>query len=297
MSSNQNINRRQWLKLSGLLGLSSFLPASAAASTAKPTTSKGFVSTPFGDVFYKQSGTGDDVVCIHQSAQCSEEFSDFQNYLSKHFRVTLIDLPGHGHSDTPPHELSMQEYTDSIVQVMDALSITSSHLVGNHGGAALTIDLAIRFNARIKRIVAVGLGRGEALDLDSLKDQPMTRDLPVDSDGDFLQKTWQVYTRMSARETPPHITYKPFLVSLQQRQRPYDMHHAAYRWDYYPHVKDVNNQILLLKADQDPFAGDTEGLSKQFKHATFNTITAGGVWVFYEQPKACADTIATFLNT
>lgn len=297
MSTLSSSSRRKFLQTLPLASIGMTLCKNTAASEEPPMASgrgQGFVNTEFGAIYYRQCGIGPSLLMVHQSAQSSQEYSAILPYLLKDFRVTTIDLPGHGQSDTPPRELEMQEYTDSICAALQHLGISKTHVVGNHGGAALAVDLATRFPELVDGLVLCGLGRGEELDIEALKSTPMTRDLPIDAEGDFLAKTWQVYRRMSARTTPPDITYQPFLVSLQQRLRPYDMHHAAYRWDYYDVIHELDKPTLFLKAEEDSFAGDTAGLAAKVKGSHVQTIAGGGVWVFYEQPERCADAIRKF---
>lgn len=268
-----------------------------ATQSGQSRARKGYVSTRFGDVYYNQTGSGPSLLLIHQSAQTSDEFDLVAPVLARNFCVTVIDLPGHGRSDTPPRELKMQEYSDAIIEVLTYLTISQVDVVGHHGGGALAIDLATRYSGFVGKMVVVGLGRGEELDIEALLNSPMTRDLPVDAEGEFLAKTWSVYRKMSAKNTPPEITYQPFLVSLQQRLRPHDMHHAAYRWDYYKVIHKVDKPILFLKAEEDAFAGDTQGLSKKVKLSKYQTIAGGGTWIFHEQPKRCAELIKAFIQT
>ena len=293
-------SRRRFLT-AGLAASACSLPLSltvnAASENSVNRTEQGFIAGQFGEVYYRIAGQGEVIVLLHQSAQSSAEFAQIFPLLASRYRVIMLDLPGHGHSETPPKELSIQQYSDVVIGLLNHLQIERFNLVGNHGGAVLSIDLATRFAHRIKKIIVFGLGRGEALDIEALSDEPMTRDLPIDDAGLFLQKTWQVYRKMSAAATPPHISYLPFLESLKQRQRPYDMHHAAYRWDYYPVIGDVKVPMLFVKAKEDAFAGDTKALSEKVDKGSFTEIEDAGVWVFYEKPDLCAELITNYLST
>jgi pimeloyl-ACP methyl ester carboxylesterase len=298
MPDSANLDRRQLLQTVALAGIGFSglqLAHQVQAKSSVKDLRKGFFNSAFGDVYFQQSGTGPELLLIHQSAQTSQEYSAVLPLLSSEFRVTVLDLPGHGHSDTPPRELSMQDYSDTIIKLLDHLKIPKTHIVGNHGGAALAVDIATRYSSRVVKIVVAGLGRGEELDMEAMKNTPMTRDLPVDPEGEFLTKTWAVYRKMSAKTTPPEITFQPFLASLQQRLRPYDMHHAAYRWDYYEVIDKLDKPALFLKAEEDVFSGDTKALASMVKGSQFNTISQSGVWIFLEQPGQSADLIKEYL--
>ena len=121
----------------------------------------------------------------------------------------------------------------------------------------------------------------------------MTRDLPVDVNGEFLNKTWDVYRHMSASSTTPEVTFRPFLTSLINRQRKYDMHYAIFR--YQPNMDDLRKETLLLEGEEDIYAGDVAGLQKRIKGSTIVKLPGVGSWQFYEDPELHDQVITEFL--
>ena len=193
---------------------------------------RAYADTEYGRVHYWEIGEGPALILFHQSGQTSSEYLAIGPLLADDYRVIAIDLPNHGQSDTSDHELTMDEYADSVIDVMDNIGVDRAHMLGQHGGAYVAINLGIRYPDRVGKTVLSGAGRdGEMTQekIDELINTPMTRDLPIDIDGEFLQKTWSVYQKMSAKNTPPEVTFQPFLNSLSLRQRRYDLHYAVYR--------------------------------------------------------------------
>ena len=47
-------------------------------------------------------GAGPDLVLLHGWAMHSGIWRDVRERLARHFRLHLVDLPGHGRSDPPP---------------------------------------------------------------------------------------------------------------------------------------------------------------------------------------------------
>ncbi len=85
----------------------------AAPRGIDPQLQRAYLSTQsFGQLHYWSVGDGPVVIMLHQSAQSAAEFAAIGPLLAKDFRVLAIDLPGHGQSDTPPHELTMDDYGD-----------------------------------------------------------------------------------------------------------------------------------------------------------------------------------------
>ena len=257
---------------------------------------KGYVGTRYGQLHYWMLGEGPFLLAVHQSAQASHEYLDFANCIADDFRVVAIDLPGHGASDDPDHELSVDEYTEAVLEVLDALKLERVHALGHHGGAYIALNLAHRRPDRVDKTVFSGEGKLSPSEIDAILGTPMSRDLPLDEPGEFLQKTWSVYRKMSAPGTTLAVTYKPFLVSLDGRTRPYDMHFSVLRWDADEVLSGHRKQTLLIRGEHDSYSGDVDAVHAILSDSELAVIDGGGAWLFYEQPEACADLIREFLK-
>ena len=257
-----------------------------------------YSDTSFGRVHLWTIGEGPALLLLHQSGQTSDEYLTLGPVLSDNFKVIGIDLPNHGQSDSSKHELNADEYADSIIEVMDNIGVDEFHFLGQHGGASIGINLGIRHPERIGKLILSGAGRDENLteeQIQALIDRPMTRDLPVDMDGEFLDKTWDVYRHMSAKATSPEVTFRPFLTSLINRQRKFDMHYAIFR--YQPNLDDLDKETLLLEGEEDIYAGDVVGLQKRIKGSKIIKLPGVGSWQFYEDPELHDEVITKFLLT
>ena len=90
--------------------------------------------TRFGAVHYWSAGSGLPLLLLHQSAQSSDEYLGIVSYLTDRFRVVSLDLPGHGVSDTPDHELGVNEYCEAVMSVLVTLVVEETRIPGHHGG-------------------------------------------------------------------------------------------------------------------------------------------------------------------
>ena len=259
--------------------------------------SRNFLETRFGAVHYWTVGTGPSVLLLHQSAQSADEFLQTAGLLAGSYHVVSLDLPGHGVSDTPDHELSVAEYSEVILALLDELDISESHILGHHGGCMLAVNIAVEQPHRACKVVLSGGGLPDPEVADLLLNNPMTRDLPLDEGGEFLLKTWNVYKKMSAPGTASTVTFLPFVTGLKARLRPYDMHFEVLRWDYRAALGKLEHTTLLIKAEHDHFSGDVGGLDRMLSNSTMIVLPDCGPWLFYEQPRACADTVRDFLSS
>lgn len=255
----------------------------------------GFLRTKFGDVHFWQAGSGPELLLLHQSAQSAAEYLDTAGFLAADFHVVALDYPGHGESATPGHELDVPEYCEAIIELMDALEIPKTNVLGHHGGCMLATYLATTCPERVDNVVLSGGGYTDPAVADRLLNQPMSRDLPMDDNGDFLLETWRIYREMSAPDTAPSVTQKPFVVGLAARRRPHDMHFAVLRWDYASALQRLRHRTLLIKGEFDHFAGDVAALHSDLRDSRIVNIAGGGPWLLYEQPERCAAEVRTFL--
>ncbi len=256
---------------------------------------KGYAKTSFGLVHYWSMGEGTVLLLVHQSAQASNEFLHVAPLLADSFRVLAMDLPGHGASDDPDHELTVDEYTAAVVEVLDELAIDRVHALGHHGGAYIALNLALEHPQRVDKTVFSGAGTLPQVEIDAILNMPMSRDLPMDEEGEFLLKTWAVYRKMTAPGVSVHTTFQPYLVALDARTRPYDMHYSVLRWDNEAALSRHTHPTLLIRGEEDAYAGDVEAVDAMLEDSRYVTIPGGGAWLFYEQPEACARVIHEFL--
>jgi pimeloyl-ACP methyl ester carboxylesterase len=70
-------------------------------------------------------------------------------------RVIAVDLPGFGDSPLPAEKISVPGYARTIEQLLDALEIGAATFVGHSMGGFTSVDLAINFPERVRRLVLV----------------------------------------------------------------------------------------------------------------------------------------------
>lgn len=91
--------------------------------------------------------------------------------LSTHYRVVAPDLPGFGRSDKPTRSYTGPFLRDTVLDLMDTLSIARTTLVGNSLGAAIAHSIALEQPERVRGLVLIGgmlLARTQPLGLQML---------------------------------------------------------------------------------------------------------------------------------
>ncbi|MGA2010379.1 MAG: alpha/beta fold hydrolase [Solirubrobacteraceae bacterium] len=104
-------------------------------------------------------GAGEDVVLIAGLADDSSSWDAQVTVLSRHYRVTVIDNRGVGHSSTPPGPWTIGDFARDTLGVLDALQIRRAHVVGSSLGAATAQELAAAAPGRVRSLILNGSWR------------------------------------------------------------------------------------------------------------------------------------------
>jgi pimeloyl-ACP methyl ester carboxylesterase len=100
-------------------------------------------------------GSGPPLVFVHGLAGC------WQNWLEQFLpfaverRCIALDLPGFGASPMPAGPITISGYAQLIDELCGALGLDAVAVVGNSMGGFVAAELAIRFPARVERLVLV----------------------------------------------------------------------------------------------------------------------------------------------
>jgi pimeloyl-ACP methyl ester carboxylesterase len=98
-------------------------------------------------------GEGPIVMFVHGLSGCWQNWLENIPHFARDHRVIAVDLPGFGESEMPAEDISISGYADTLDTLLDVLGIDSVRLVGNSMGGFIGAELAIRYPARVERLV------------------------------------------------------------------------------------------------------------------------------------------------
>ena len=114
------------------------------------------------NIAYKESSEGSQpLIAFHGWLDNANSFLPLSKYLDPEIKLYLIDLPGHGYSESikPGSEYTITQSIQQMIGIIDALKIESFHLVGHSLGSALASLLAGTVPNKIRTLTLVeGLG-------------------------------------------------------------------------------------------------------------------------------------------
>lgn len=284
-------------------------PNSGHAATAQHQTGstirKHYVDLSGGQLHYVSAGSGPPLLLLHQAPLSHVEFLSIIPILAEHFTVYAWDTPGHGNSFIPPVEYEVPDYLATLVEFVDALGLQRVSLLGHHSGASFTREFAARYPARTERIILSGSARTppnpkhELSRAKAFLAQPYSRELSMDAGGEFLADAWSRYVTLASPGAELENVLIPFVIGLDARTKPYDMHLAIFRYEGWSDYRTVDAPVLLLAGDGDFFL-DRERLEYTctlFPNCeVYPFIEGAGTFTALEKPAPYANAIIDFLT-
>ncbi len=151
------------------------------------------------EIAYQQMGEGPDLVFVHGlAASRAFWFLQYAMPLSRHFRITLFDLRGHGYSGRPDSGYDAATLAEDLRALLDLLAIERCSLIGHSYGGGVAMEFAGRHPDRVERLALLDTK------LNSLQPEMRMSDSPHVSpfEAEIANKTgrdWDAETQVGLR--------------------------------------------------------------------------------------------------
>lgn len=114
-----------------------------------------------------------DAVLIHGFGADSGVWLMTEPALSRHARLTLYDLPGHGGTDLALDGCDLAAFSDHLEALLDTQGLERPHLIAHSFGAAVALHLAATRRDRVGSLALIApTGLGAPVDPAFLRDLP-----------------------------------------------------------------------------------------------------------------------------
>jgi pimeloyl-ACP methyl ester carboxylesterase len=103
---------------------------------------------------YDDTGSGNPpLLFVHGWLGNRKQFASQQKYFQRNSRVIAVDLRGHGDSDAPIQDYSMDVFADDIAWVCQRLDLDRPVIVGHSMGGVISLALVSRYPSLARAIV------------------------------------------------------------------------------------------------------------------------------------------------
>jgi pimeloyl-ACP methyl ester carboxylesterase len=248
--------------------------------------------------------TGPPVVLIHGYTDNARDWVPVLPYLSKRFRLILVDIRGHGKSSKPECCYTRLDFAYDIKLLLDALSIRQADVIGHSLGSIIAQTFAEYWPEHTDRVVLVSSTGGRppgstappqfdfAAEIRKLKD-------PIDPDSPFMIAWWDSPTPVNPdfirrqRQDAAAIPLKVWLAVLDEA-----LPNATIYADLQSTLPRLKAPTLLIWGSKDPIMEEPmrKTLRDALPGAQVKIFEGLGHNPFWEDPAAVARVINAFLG-
>ena len=260
-------------------------PASPPAQALEGRLWSEMVEIPGGQVrVYRNTDVdGTTAVVQHDAAGSGRTVQGLAESLIGRHPVLAVELPGHGDSDNTIGEgdVSVADYREALLQVLDALGLEAVNGYGVWGGGSVLLDLAIAHPGRVRRLVVTGL-----IDHTPEEQQDLianyTPDIKPVWHGGHLLEAWHmmrdqgVYFPWYSRKSDTQLKGEPYLDADMVHRRVVEVlrapvmwrkaYHAHFRYRAGQRLADAGIPVLLATAEWDVARELSERLASEYAH-------------------------------
>ena len=248
--------------------------------------------------------SGPPVVLIHGYTDSARDWVPMLPYLSKQFRLILVDIRGHGKSSKPECCYARLDFAYDIKLLLDALSIRRADVVGHSLGSIIAQTFAEYWPERTDRVVLISSTGGRppgstappqfdfAAEIRKLKE-------PIEPDSPFMIAWWDSPTPVDPdfirrqRLDSAAIPLKVWLAVLDEA-----LPSATAYADLQSTLPRLKAPTLLIWGSKDPIMEEPvrKTLEVALPGAKVKIFEGLGHNPFWENPPAVARVINAFLG-
>ena len=213
---------------------------------------KAYVDVPEGQLHYLHAGPEGQppLVFMHQNTSSAAMFVPTMERLADAYRVIAFDLPGFGGSFDPPERFTDIEYLGkAVMQGLDALGIHEAHLVGQHTGAGLAVQMAAHHPERIKSVVLIGPFQLTEDEKAGYR-KTFAGSAAPDLDGRYLKATWDYLAELGATASVD-LMHREFWEALRAWRVRDWIYKCVWDFDFQLWYGRIGCPSLLMSAEDD----------------------------------------------
>lgn len=260
---------------------------------------RGYADGPFGQVHFRDTGTGTPLVLCHQAPQTSRQFANVYARLQRRgIRAIGVDTPGFGESDAPGFVPTIEDWAAAVPAVLDHLGLAQADILGHHTGALVATEVSLQFADRVRRLILNGplpLSEQSRLAfLDWVKEAEV--DFVYQPDGSHLQHAYTVRSDLYGANADPEMITR-YVVEQFSGYAPFWIgHHAAFLYDHARSLAEIRHPCLILTNTGDQIYENALQARAMRPDFAFVALEGGGVDIVDQLPEAWAHAVAGFLN-
>lgn len=296
-------------------GMATHLFANASASQRSAgnchTASRDQISkVTVGELVWniRTTGTGPCCLLIHGTGASIHTWNNLVPFLSPHFTLVMMDLPGHAQTGTPIQtDLSLPGMSASIHQLIEHLGIRPSLIVGHSAGAAIMMQLCLQYKQLDASLVSIN---GAVVPLGGIAGYVFSPLARMSAAGSWMSHFFAFRARNqrnvkklldSTGSTIDEQSFQHYARLFQQPDHVAGVLRMMANWrleKLLPHLGRLGNPVQLVAADCDKTIPlrDAYRLNQLLKQSSLSVIKNKGHMVHEEDPASVARIILEYVQ-
>lgn len=240
-----------------------------------------YISINDTKIYYEEYGKGIPLFLLHGGFGSIKYYSEVIPELSNHFRVIVVDSPGHGRSEQAD-TMSYQLIADYISEMINIMRLDSVYILGCSDGSIVALLLAHDRPEKVKRIIS----DGGIISADGYKTETIKGMESISPE--TMSKSW---VENYKNKSPQKDQWKKFIINTKKM------------WLDLPYIADskiskLKSRTLILMGDRDPYITLEHGLKlyKTIQGSEFCVLPNLGHCICNEDPDLISKIVINFLT-
>lgn len=274
------------------------IKAPAAPPPVQRDIHRRFVETSHGLLHLREAAPANPtrraLVCLHSSPLSSRYMENLIRRMATDRRVIGFDNPGYGESDRPTSPPRIEDYAAWIAEGIDACGLQDFDIVGDHTGAKIAVELALRLPQRVHAIAlnASAIYTPE----EQAKYKSLVGPVPATDEGTHLADLWRRAQSFKAPEAPEEVTQELVVEIMRAGPGWWWSSHASLNYDMEQKLQRLTQPVLLLFPAGDPLTALARRAVPVLPKATVREFPEFGSGVMQQHAGAIAQELRGFFD-
>ena len=229
------------------------IPIPQKINANKKNITKAFLDKQIGQLHYRitkpKKSTKVPLLCMHMSPNSGKIYENLMNLLGTDRICIAPDTPGFGESDAPLSAPSIQDYAQSMSDLIDTMKYETIDVIGYHTGSITCIALALLKPKLVRRIIQISCPVYTAEEREERKFKYGSK--PLDPNGKHLTDKWKHMIPFYGKHVPRWIIKRNFAEGLRGGPFSHWGHQAAFNYDLSTALQKINNPVLVVNPNDD----------------------------------------------
>jgi len=253
---------------------------------------------------YEIAGSGKWLTLVHGAGDNLEAWWNQLPVFSRHYRVLTYDVRGYGQTETPPAEYTIDTLVQDLYELLKALGVDETHLLGYSMGGRIVIGLTLAHPEMVTALIIANSGLApverseeEMKEMMKLREQRMKVVEERGLEAVIEESTAMVFSPGWPEENP-EVVERYTSIRLKNDPKAYLTAMRAMVWGAQPpDVSSIRCPTLIIAGEQDGLMGAASAeASQKMLPGSWLKVMATGHASAIEKPEEFNAAVLEFLE-